>query len=406
MAPRKRRKVYLDPGSSNVVPKSTRWILDNRQDRVPRTSTVRVLPAVPSRSPPDDMSEDNHRSSDDEHWSSPQSDDFSDVCTEDTGMSDDSFTPPTSPFSVEGDWCEEEHCENSDAGPRYSDEKLSVPFIDGGTITREDAYMMLLDLTLKFGLSWTVVEEIQKLFNNLLERKAFPESRYLFKKFCGVELTDIMFHFYCTDCKSLLAETQGSLEQRQQLQVTCGVCHVSYEGRNLVRTGSFFVSLPIEKQLSSILASKTASNAVTASLSRESSSDQMRDITDGHHYHSVRKKADMTAHDLTLTVNSDGSPVFKSSKYSIWPVQVILNELPPLLRWSNVMVPLLWYGKEHPSMTLLLQAFVRQLETMNVSGIVWTSADKQVCYKLVLPSGHKCGRYCQVLPRKSLPGSH
>ncbi|KAK8771075.1 hypothetical protein V5799_025682 [Amblyomma americanum] len=108
----------------------------------------------------------------------------------------------------------------------------------------------------------------------------------------------------------------------------------------------------------------------------------MRDITDGHHYHSVRKKADMTAHDLTLTVNSDGSPVFKSSKYSIWPVQVILNELPPLLRWSNVMVPLLWYGKEHPSMTLLLQAFVRQLETMNVSGIVWTSADKQVCYKV------------------------
>lgn len=106
----------------------------------------------------------------------------------------------------------------------------------------------------------------------------------------------------------------------------------------------------------------------------------MSDITDGIHYKEMRQRIDGT--DLTLTINSDGSPVFNSSNYSIWPVQLALNELPPRLRWNNIMTPVLWYGKEHPDMTLVLQAFVRQLQELNKTGLTWTFANAIVKSKV------------------------
>lgn len=260
--------------------------------------------------------------------------------------------------------------------PIFDAKELLKPFTEDSAFTRGDAYTMLLDVAIRFGLSWTAIEAVQKLFNNLMGQKAFPESKYLLKKFCGVDLSDLVFHFYCEQCMALLAKAKGSVEERQQLQVTCVQCGKEYVGRELVRSGSFFVGLPFRKQLGSVLSSKTVSEAVATTLDKAShgfGSSGMNDITDGHHYRSLRDQGGIASTDLTLSLNSDGSPVFKSSTYSIWPVQAILNELPPLLRWANVMMPFLWYGKSHPDMTLLLQAFVDEIEDLNRTGVIWTS---------------------------------
>ncbi|KAH9375591.1 hypothetical protein HPB48_004237 [Haemaphysalis longicornis] len=40
------------------------------------------------------------------------------------------------------------------------------------------------------------------------------------------------------------------------------------------------------------------------------------DITDGYLYRSVRNQLSMAWSDLTLTFNTDGAPVFESSKFS------------------------------------------------------------------------------------------
>ncbi|KAH7984557.1 hypothetical protein HPB52_022278 [Rhipicephalus sanguineus] len=277
--------------------------------------------------------------------------------------------------------CADENVPDSETNGMFFEE-LSEPFNDEGTLTKGDAYMMILDLAVKYGLSWTVIEAIQKTYNSLSGKKAFPESKYLFRKLCGVDVKDITFHFYCPRCKSLLAETNGDLEERRRIQVECQSCHSKYVGRGLMHSGSFFVSLPIEKQLESVLSSQTTSAAVMASLSRNSENTSMSDITDGSQYRASRNNVGMAAHDLTVTVNSDGSPVFKSSKYSIWPVQITLDQLPPLLRWKNVMMPLLWYGNEHPNMTLLLEAFVVQLQKLNARGISWTFNNNQICSKV------------------------
>lgn len=207
----------------------------------------------------------------------------------------------------------------------------------------------------------------------------------MLKKLYDVDLNDILFHFYCNECMTLLAKTSGSLAERQQLQTQCDTCHKAHMGRELVRAGSLFVGLPLKKQIAYLLASRTVSEGVinaTDKVARNDDCYAMSDITDSHQYHAMHAQAPMSSNDLTLTVNSDGSPVFNSSNYSIRPIQVTPNELPPKLRRSNVMVPLPWYGKQHPDMTLLLQAFVDQLENLNASGVTWTHTNGLISPKI------------------------
>ncbi|KAH7979515.1 hypothetical protein HPB49_009712 [Dermacentor silvarum] len=85
------------------------------------------------------------------------------------------------------------------------------------------------------------------------------------------------------------------------------------------------------------------------------------DITDGILYRSVRKQRNMTWSDITLTMNTDGAPVFDASKNSIWPIQVMVNELPVLTRWQNVLVSGVWYSNVHPPMHLFMKQFVEEV---------------------------------------------
>lgn len=41
---------------------------------------------------------------------------------------------------------------------------------------------------------------------------------------------------------------------------------------------------------------------------------------------------------VSLLINTDGVRIFKSSKYELWPVWMIINELPPSLRYETQLV--------------------------------------------------------------------
>ncbi|KAH7959592.1 hypothetical protein HPB49_012248 [Dermacentor silvarum] len=248
MVPLKRRKLYLDPGSSGCVPKSTKWRLVTSCERLPATAAIS---SAPQDSPCDDPC--SSESSSPEHnyvcsdaSSSPEAscdeDYYDDQSQPSPIVPDETATPTTSPqpSDEQGD-PQENHSGNTTAGMShfFDAEDLGELFIEGGTLTRGDAFMLLLDVAIKHGLSWTAIESIQRLLNKLLEKKAFPESKYLFKKFCGLDMNDIVFHFYCTDCMALLVETR-TLEERKELKVQCSVCQKEYVGSDLVRGGSFF----------------------------------------------------------------------------------------------------------------------------------------------------------------------
>lgn len=81
---------------------------------------------------------------------------------------------------------------------------------------------------------------------------------------------------------------------------------------------------------------------------------------------------------LSISFNCDGVPVFKSSNYSIWPLQAILNELPTKERIRNIFLLGLWFGSIKPVMTTFLHPFTEEMKKLASTGFNWIKAEKSI----------------------------
>ncbi|KAL7289590.1 hypothetical protein TKK_0016557 [Trichogramma kaykai] len=99
--------------------------------------------------------------------------------------------------------------------------------------------------------------------------------------------------------------------------------------------------------------------------------DNMKDIYNGKQYKKVIEKIGDEAQTwyATCVFNSDGSPVFKSSTYSLWPIQISINEIPANIRQKETITWALWFGKNKPEMNTFLKVFVDTLQKISVDGI-------------------------------------
>jgi len=55
--------------------------------------------------------------------------------------------------------------------------------------------------------------------------------------------------------------------------------------------------------------------------------DNIEDMYDGQLYKELCAKGLLCSKDISFLMNTDGLPVFKSSKVSIWPLYLVINEL-------------------------------------------------------------------------------
>lgn len=73
-----------------------------------------------------------------------------------------------------------------------------------------------------------------------------------------------------------------------------------------------------------------------------------------------------------LVLCSDGVPVFKSSKGSLWPVYLMVTSLPPQqrVRAENLIVAGLWHGHTKPEMDVILQPILDDISSLKKNGII------------------------------------
>lgn len=60
--------------------------------------------------------------------------------------------------------------------------------------------------------------------------------------------------------------------------------------------------------------------------------EHIRDVYDGKVYKELFKKGVLKNPNISFSMNTDGVAIFKSSKVSMWPVYMLINELPILQR--------------------------------------------------------------------------
>lgn len=74
---------------------------------------------------------------------------------------------------------------------------------------------------------------------------------------------------------------------------------------------------------------------------------------------------------LSLVLNTDGIAPFKSNVITMWPVILMIANLPPVQRAlpKNLILAGLWFGKEKPNMGHFLKHIIQNIQSLEI-GII------------------------------------
>ena len=96
-----------------------------------------------------------------------------------------------------------------------------------------------------------------------------------------------------------------------------------------MKKGDYFVFIPLQKQLETILSDpKLHSYLTNRNLQKSLDSAVVSDVTTSALYKELINEHNLGSNDISLMWNTDGIPVFNSPNFSIWPLQVSVNDLP------------------------------------------------------------------------------
>ena len=108
---------------------------------------------------------------------------------------------------------------------------------------------------------------------------------------------------------------------------------------------------------------------------------------------------------LAFQMNTDGVALFKSSTFSIWPVYMIICDLPPTLRYTRKyrIFAGLWFGYTKPIFSTFMQPFTKIMQQLYRDGFSVTipTEDKPVTVRGITISSSmdapaKCLFMCMV----------
>lgn len=105
--------------------------------------------------------------------------------------------------------------------------------------------------------------------------------------------------------------------------------------------------------------------------------EDISDVDDGLLYKELcAKNSDSII--LTFTLNSDGAPIYNSSKISMWPVQLYCNFLPPEIRFKkeNILIYMLYASEKKPEFTELFNLLAQEIEFLQENKIQFLYNEK------------------------------
>lgn len=185
-----------------------------------------------------------------------------------------------------------------------------------------------------------------------------------------------MFH-YCSKCNALYTEdpdefictTQGCANYRYK----GGLCSQTMLNR---QPKTSFILANVESQLKFMLEKKGIWDSVQAVKQRTCSPNvdgNIRDIHDGDYYQFMCKPGNFLSgqYNLSAILNTDGIPLYSSSKVKLWPIFLAINELPIAARFSreNLILAGIWQGKGNPPFLQYMWAFGKQMTRLHANGV-------------------------------------
>ena len=244
-------------------------------------------------------------------------------------------------------------------------------FFEGSTVNRAQAIALTIAFSLRHQLTHAARKDLLQLLNVFVP-DSVPRTNFLLDKLFSSEEKNIAErHMYCPDC---LAYIGVSVSNNYCLE-----CKRMITGEICNSLGSYMLILPIKQQLTDML----ENHGVLSLLCKDvNTAGKISTPCDGVLYDTEFLSV---PNNFSLSYSCDGVPVFKSSKYSIWPLFVSINELPLIQRRRHIILTALWFGPKKPRMDTFLKCFVDEMSKLYEDGLQW-SDNGQKCVSKVIAS--------------------
>ena len=280
--------------------------------------------------------------------------------------------------------------ENADLeDPEHVEENMfkDEPIYSGHTLTVKVSMLLIWLFATKYNLTASQFSDLLTLINMhmMLCHPAF-KSLHRFKRYFSKLDSPVIKHFYCSICLTVVSKDA----QR---------CPNTYCGRNLTTSGAkkFFVEVNIEAQLRTLFARSDFTSLIKHRFTRHKRcGENIEDVYDGFIYKQLTSNDGPLSKpcNVSFTLNTDGVPIFKSSKMSAWPVYLMINELPYKYRKRTEFMILagLWYGDKKPSMTTFMEPLNESLKKLEqgidvvMNGVQTTCKGFLLCFSADLPA--------------------
>ncbi|XP_071633972.1 uncharacterized protein [Temnothorax longispinosus] len=226
------------------------------------------------------------------------------------------------------------------------------PLYNGAPITVAESMALILSLILNHQLTGSCVADLLHVLHlHCIAQGLRKLSLYRFRQYFSFSNAPVTKIYYCSNCMSLLDQNYN----------VCPEC----QERNRV---SYFMKLNIIAQLKKILSRPGRYESLQYRFTREKMSiNNIEDIYDGQLYQEEIRNGFLSNSNISFLWNSDGVPVFKSKKFSIWPLYLIINELPYKIRYKreNVVLAGLWFGPDKPDPNCFIHSYVEDFRKIH-----------------------------------------
>lgn len=227
----------------------------------------------------------------------------------------------------------------------------------GSAVKKNDAVLLVMAFILRFRLTAAATQSLLDLLNVLLPG-CIVDTCYVLNKLFGSSSDQIQIHYYCRDesCRNYFG---------LEVPAKCERCGFDYGGDVQLCEKSFMLVMPLESQLKEVLLADNNFKLFCEGSQHPESRNGLSEVNDGSAYRQTVGKAL-----VTLQFNCDGSPIFNSSQYSVWPLMCAVNEFPTAIRNRHIMLHTLWFGVAKPCPGTFLQPFLNEVALLYDSGMI------------------------------------
>ena len=244
----------------------------------------------------------------------------------------------------------------------------------GATVTVGVSMLLIITYCTRYHLSRRAMADLLKLISiHCVEVHPGLQSLHNFMKYFHHLKIPIIYHKYCSKCLLLLND------EKEHKVCPNDLCQL-----DLTKHGatSFFIEVPIAKQIQSFFAKDGFFDDLQYRFRRTPQPGKIGDIYDGHIYKSLFDDNGVLTNpnNISLTWNTDGVPLFKSSSFSLRPLYFIINELPynKRIRRENMLFAGLWFWLKETTNANFFAPFYQGLRKLEKEGVNVTVPDEAV----------------------------